>query len=459
MLKRMVLMILALAVLLSFGGCYYYDAGMENMLTPPKLTDGQKEIYKVLEAQVGTGISLKYPRSGEYRSAFVIESIDDEPGKETLVFYQNNVNVTGTAALTVSILDQKDGEWVPAYDIAVAGSDVDQVVLSTFGTENNMFVIIGYMLTGDKDKVMRIYRYHDGMVEELFSFPYSLLQVVDIDDNGYPEIVALTPAVTGKDGQMIPARANVIRYQDGGFAVADGVDMDSDIISYVNIQTGLIDHRRTALYLDGMKGQDQLSTQILFYEDDKLQNNIFLDRAALAQVTRQSGNFSTDIDGDGVIEIPVSELMPGYTSMAETNEAQTTVSEPLYFTRWMVYSDGAFVEKYFSYLNIGLGYSLTIPERMRDGKITAKRERIEDKNSNEIVFYQYNRSLEKSTEELFRICIINQNDIDDSMDDYRRIETSGQLAYFVQTTELAETLYDLDTDTLKINFTLINGDN
>ena len=182
-----------------------------------------------------------------------------------------------------------------------------------------------------------------------------------------------------------------------------------------------------------------------------MQNNIFLDRLASEQVTRQNGNLSVDIDGDRIIEIPMPELMPGY----DTNRDK----EQLYFTRWVVYSGGEFVEKYFSYLNIGLSYSLTIPESMRESKITAKWERSEEKNNNEIVFYEYNGSLEESTEELFRICVINQNDIDDSMADYQRIATSGQLSYFVKTSELASELYDLNNNTLKVNFTLISGDN
>lgn len=456
--RRFLLLLLAVLMASVFSSCYYFDAGMENLLVPPKLTDGQNEIYKVLENRAGTGISLKYPRTGDYRSAFVIENIDDEPGKEAMVFYQNNVNVSNTAALTVSVLDKEDGEWVPVYDIAAAGSDVDQVAFSSFGTQNNMFIIIGYALTSETDKVLHIYRYRDGIMQDLFNCPYSLFEVVDIDDNGYPELVTLSPAVTDKGGQITAAKANVIRYQNGGFVTSDSVDMDSSITSYVNIQTGYIGSRQTALYLDGMKGQNKITTQILFYQDGKLQNNAFLDRTATDQLTRQAGNLSMDIDGDGVIEIPVPELMPGYQIATNQAEALKEETDPLYFTRWQVYSNGEFVEKYFSYLNIGLGYTLTIPQNMQNGTITAKRETAAEQNGDEIIFYLFEESLEQSTQELFRICVINQADIDESLDGYERIETSGQLAYFVRTTPLARELYQLDTDMIRINFTLLNDE-
>lgn len=456
--RRLILLMLTLCTVFAFSGCYYFDAGMEKLLVPPKLTDGQNEIYEVLESRVGTGISLKYPRTGDYRSAFVLENIDDEPGKEAIVFYQSNVNVTNISALTVSVLDQEDGKWVPVYDVAAAGSDVDQVAFSGFGTQSNMFIIIGYALTSETDKVLHIYRYRDGIVQDLFSCPYSLFEVVDIDDNGYPELVTLSPAVSDQTGQVSAAKANVIRYQQGSFVASDSVEMDSSITSYVNIQTGDIGNRQTALYLDGMKGRDKITTQILFYQNGKLQNNAFLDRSAADSLTRQTGNLSMDIDSDGVIEIPMPELMPGYQLSSGQAQALTEEGDPLYFTRWQVYSNGSFTEKYFSYLNIGLGYTLTIPPNMQNGTITAKRESSSERDGDEIVFYLFDETLEKSTQELFRICVINQADIDESLDGYQRIETSGQLAYFVRTTELAWELYYLDADVIGINFTLLNDE-
>jgi len=324
--KRIIISVIAITVLISLSGCYYYDAGMDNMLTPPKLTEGQNEIYQALQAQVGTGISLKYPRSGEHRSAFVIENIDGEAGKEALVFYQNNINLVSTSSLTVSILDQKDGNWVPAYDIAAAGSDIDQVAFSTFGTQDDKFIIIGYMLTGDKDKVMHIYRYRDGVVQDLFSFSYSLLQVVDIDDNGSPEVIALTPAATGKDGQITNAKANVIRPQGDSFEVTESVDLDSDITSYINVRTGLIDDQKTALYLDGLKGKEQIS-----FVDKK--DIIMIERMESAtHIVTKDETYRTSI-GLGEIEekLPANDFMRCHKSYI-INLAMISKVEP--YGRW-----------------------------------------------------------------------------------------------------------------------------
>ena len=94
--KIIALVLLAGSLLSCLSGCYYYGtgAGTDNLLVPPKLTAKQSEIYKALEEQVGSNINLRYPKTGEYRSAFVIKNIDDEPTNEALVFYQKYSNTT-----------------------------------------------------------------------------------------------------------------------------------------------------------------------------------------------------------------------------------------------------------------------------------------------------------------------------------------------------------------------------
>lgn len=60
-----------------------------DLLTSPRLTDEQTEIYNALTASAGR-VDLRYPHTGSYRSAFVIRNIDGEPTDEAIVFYEQN---------------------------------------------------------------------------------------------------------------------------------------------------------------------------------------------------------------------------------------------------------------------------------------------------------------------------------------------------------------------------------
>lgn len=448
--KIIALVLLAGSLLSSLSSCYFYGTGTgtDNLLVPPKLTAKQSEIYKALEEQVGSNINLRYPKTGEYRSAFVIKNIDDEPTNEALVFYQKNTNTTKPASLRISILDQQEERWVSTYEAAAEGTDVHQVDFSNFSTTDSMFIIIGYTMTSEQDNVMHIYRYREGKIIDLYSQPYSLMQLVDIDNDGYQEIVALTAV----SGQVNTTSANVIKYRNGGFEIVDTVEMDAEVTSYLNVKTGFVGNNVSALYLDGMKGKNKMKTQILFYDNGKLQNNFALDKDVDQQLTRQAGILSMDIDQDGIIEIPVLELMPGYTDQTESSDTANVTADrdTQYLTHWNVFRDGRFEEKMLSYVNMNFGYLLEIPEELR-GKITVKR----NTETNEVVFYEYGSSLADTWKELFRLRVRNQKEAEEDDLGYRTITTSGQLNYQAKLPDFPTSTLEVDLRTIRENFRLI----
>ena len=63
-------------------GCSALNFSVEGLINAPKLTSEQSEIHQALIESVGSNITLKYPKNGEYRSAYVIANIDDEPTDE-----------------------------------------------------------------------------------------------------------------------------------------------------------------------------------------------------------------------------------------------------------------------------------------------------------------------------------------------------------------------------------------
>lgn len=57
-------------------GCSALNFSVEGLINAPKLTSEQSEIHQALIESVGSNITLKYPKNGEYRSAYVIANID-----------------------------------------------------------------------------------------------------------------------------------------------------------------------------------------------------------------------------------------------------------------------------------------------------------------------------------------------------------------------------------------------
>ena len=112
----------------SLSGCTGMNFSVDGLMTAPKLTDEQQLIHTALSNAVGRNITLKYPKSGNYRSAFVIANVDGEPTEEALVFYE----YTGAEGegIRVNLLDKKDdGSWNSEKEGAGVGTDVDKVVI------------------------------------------------------------------------------------------------------------------------------------------------------------------------------------------------------------------------------------------------------------------------------------------------------------------------------------------
>ena len=74
--KKNSIVLLAAAVSAMLSGCTF-GGSAENLLSPPILYEEQEEIYAALMKVTGEDMTLQYPRSGAYRSAFVIKDIDE----------------------------------------------------------------------------------------------------------------------------------------------------------------------------------------------------------------------------------------------------------------------------------------------------------------------------------------------------------------------------------------------
>ena len=113
-------------------GCTF-GASIDTLMAPPKLSEEQEQIYDALTLAEGTAISLKYPKSGKYLSAFIIEDIDGDGGDEAIVFYERNNHAPDENALRINVLDMKDGRWTSVHDLAAVGSEIEEVMISKLG--------------------------------------------------------------------------------------------------------------------------------------------------------------------------------------------------------------------------------------------------------------------------------------------------------------------------------------
>jgi len=396
--KRKIAALAALSLILC--GC---SAGVsvENMLTPPRLLAEQNEIYDELIKSVGQNVKLKYPRSGDYRSAFVMYDIDDEEGNEALVFYEGKNAAAGESALRLKFLDKNDGKWEAVYDLACAGSEVESVSFTRLGTGGAVDIIIRYTLLNQSEKAFSVIRYADKVPTTLYSSAYSSLEVFDINGDGMDELVTVT-----SDKTLGISTAMMFTNGENGFEKLSETAMHSGSADYLRVTKGSLNENTQALFFDYSRGGGQSGTDVLYCYG----NRLFCPDSVGANpqsgiISRLVNDYMSeiycyDIDSDGLIEIPSTTPLPGYEVL--------TLPEQLCAVVWYTVSDDNFSAKYYSYFSGKYRFALMFPSRWQ-GVVTA----VADFANNEIAFVSYDEqkglAVDKTTE-LMRIRAVDKDD-------------------------------------------------
>lgn len=115
------LLTIGAAMMLSLlaGGCSRVQTSIEDLMSPPVLTEEQAQIRDALARVSGDGeIKYRYPQNGEYRSSYIFYDIDADGVEEAMVFYQSASKGETT---WINILDQQNGEWVSVCETPGAG--------------------------------------------------------------------------------------------------------------------------------------------------------------------------------------------------------------------------------------------------------------------------------------------------------------------------------------------------
>lgn len=397
------------AVLLT--GCTF-GTSIDNLLAPPKQGIEQEQIYSALTEATGSGIRLKYPRSGKYLSAFIIEDIDGDSNDEAVVFYERNGLGIDERTLRINVLDQDDGKWRSVCDTAAAGSEIEKVMISRLGSNDRVNLIVGSSLINRSEKDVTIYNY-DSETESIvptFRKSYSFIDITDLDGDNTSDFLVLSGAVNGAK-----AAAEVYKLDESGKYHQYLCELSSSFTEYDSLSYGRLPDGRTGLYIDAASGTGSIQTDVIAMDDSGLKK--VFDASEISYSTiRPSGCSSRDIDGDGELEIPVQFIASGYEDVPEV--------EQLRLTEWMrISNDGSLERKFLSYYSIGEGYVFVFPAKWHD-RVTVKRDAIND----EIVFCAYSDG--NVGRELLRICCVGDTVSRDDMISagYMLLHTKGDSA-------------------------------
>lgn len=294
--QRFIVATLAATLLLS--GCTSLSLSDSDILAPPKAAGHRAAIQSLIEEDAGGYYSLLYPISGNYKSGIILHDTDNDGADEAVALY---TAADGTPRLLTAI--QQDENYRLDGSIALQSANISSLSFADVNADGAEELLISFD-KGSPLSSLKAYFIKDGITGLSVAGSFNDYVTGDFDGNSADDILLFYPT----DGQA-PAKASLTVYAEDGFSEKSSCEIDSDVISYAQLRYGKITEDIDGVIADGMLLNGGYTTQLLYYDSaaHMLVNPLFQNNSCNESI-RSAAALSTDIDGDGIAEIPLCFL-------------------------------------------------------------------------------------------------------------------------------------------------------
>lgn len=427
MIKKLLAIMLSAILLTSFSGCdsINFNLSPENLMTAPKLTTEQEEIDKALREYAGN-VTIKYPKTGTYRSAFIMKDLDGDGANEAIVFYSIDADTT-SEYLRINILDNEGYGWHSVCNFAGHGFEVDEVSFANMDNPNRINIVVGWNVANQDDKEVLVYEYHDKTLDVKYQSPYTIMELMDIDNDNLDDLLLINSSYN----TYLPKMSLVSQKYVSNIDLVSEVTLKGPIVEYKSIKTGFINSVDKGIFVDVLRGQNTYFTEVISYENENLINKTYSAEEDYSFETyRDYNRLCEDINGDEIIEIPSVYFLPQYTE---------NYSEQLFLTAWKQIINSNFVTVRSTFDDDKYNFSFTFPDEWV-GNVTA----VRLPEIKEVVFYQYNLT-NSYNKPILHIKLFSEGDLKDEYetDGYKYAGKNTKFEYYYKIADTSNIPYHL----------------
>ena len=207
--KELGIIALSLCALTFFSGCSL-KINDPSLLRPPKTTGREAQLESLIADTAHNSYKLKYPQSGEYRSAIITKDLNGDKKDEAIAFYRENDNETATKML---VMYDAGKEWKICGEFEIKLTDVDTVQFADIDYDGIEEIFAGFSSTGRNSNELNIFSYNPKTRKAKhndFKINYSSFTTGDYDQDGGSEILTLNLESTDAGFLIAPAGNKVV---------------------------------------------------------------------------------------------------------------------------------------------------------------------------------------------------------------------------------------------------------
>ncbi len=412
MVKKILCLALVLSGILSLSGCDIFTADTAELLSPPALIGDMLPINEALKRSEGSEFSFQYPSRGNYRSAVVQHDVDKDGILEAFAFYSTQNREM--AKMNINMVANKNGDWKSVAKQEIVAGGVDRIDFSDLDGDGVDEILVGWEIYGTSELKLAVYSIGENSLTQRMLEQYTHFVSCDLDKNDVNEILIV---------RAFPAEsknsAHLFSLTSVGVSQVSSCQLDGTAKTLNHPIVAPLSNGENAVYIDEIKGIGA-TTEVIFLEKGQLVNPLLDKDANETTATLRIATLECrDINGDGILEIPVRREVPTVT--------RTSEGEKQYLTDWCSFNGTSLTSQLLTYTSVGEGYYYIIPTKWINQMAI-----LRDEANSLTEIYRFNTEENVSAERLLYIRSVKKSDWDKGVyknQDVTEIVNNGETSY------------------------------
>lgn len=355
--KRKIQCLAALFAFMMLAGCVFQTG--DELLKAPKPT----EAYAALQAEldkVRTEQKMVFaaPSSGENRNSVQLKDLDADADQEeeVIAFFRSESSDGGRGnRFLVNVYKKLGDQYLKLGSISGAGIDILSVDYPVISPDGRCGIVIAWQInTGEVTTGLTVTGLEGLQLVPALETDYIRFSLLDLTGDGKSELVTLNDDGAGRKV------ARMYEYGDGKMELRGEAPLAQDAKTIERMTAGyLADHSRAVFVEEKSDSGVGLMTDIFRYDASDGFRNIAPENGQNETYStyRPVLVYATDINADGVTEVPRVSLMAGFESGS---------ADALYLFDWYNYGGEQPALVCTTYNSTTEGWKLLVPESWHD---------------------------------------------------------------------------------------------
>lgn len=365
--KKIFSICLIIIICLTFSSCDFSINTVDTLMRPPKLSGESNLLQVAFEKSLDNdSVIMKNPISGDNRSSFLFYDLDCDNTPEAFAFYSDP---STSEVAYFSIFKKNTNDWVRVANIKGRGEEIYEIEFADLNGDGVFEIILSWsFLTATEksknnsfsfvsDRVLTVYSYTEKETKLLKTEYFTKIFVDDFNNDKCDDILLININLANIENRT---NARLISFNSDYIVDTDTTLTLSNMLDVYNVMTDSF-NGNTRIYIDGLINENTLITEVINVNHDNFSINLPLYEANTLEIpltARGSQIFSSDVDNDGIVEIPTFETMPNAFNISN-NSSETT---PFSLTVWSEINSNELLVDFKGLYNVSYNYFYTIPD-------------------------------------------------------------------------------------------------